>query len=315
MIANGNIFAFENGLGNEVNSYDAKKILNAGENFAITRDEKLLAVEAREPISINDTIFYHYKNLRQQPYQLRFAPIKISTSLVAYLFDRFNNSITTVSLTDSSFIDITITAAAASNAPDRFILVFRPPIVVPVLIVNITANRNNDQSNQVKWKVTNEINLQEYTIERSANGSDFNTLGSSLPSVNNGGNASYSYRDALPLGTVNFYRIKAISRSGQIQYSNMVKVDPLYTTADISVYPNPVYDKTIYVNFRNQQKGNYMLQLTNKLGQLIYQDVLYVDQPNVVQTIRPGSMTASGTYQLTIIKEDGSKLMEQVVVK
>ena len=315
MIADGNIVAFENGLGNEINKYDALKILNTGENFGIARDGKLLAVEAREAMSINDTIFYHLKNLRQQSYQFRFAPVNILTGLTAFLIDRFNNTSTFVSLTDSSFINFTIGAGAGSNAADRFILVFKRPTVVPVLIVNITASRNNDQTNQLAWKVGNELNIQEYIIERSGNGFDFTAIGNSSPSVNNGGTASYGYRDGTLLNILNFYRIKAVSITGQIQYSNIVKLESRNAAPGISVYPNPVTDKTIHISFINQQNGNYIVRLTNKLGQLIYNDILYIDQPNVVQTIASGNLISSGTYQLSVIKEDGSSVVEQVIVK
>lgn len=315
MIADGNIVAFENGLGNGLNGYDAGKILNAGENFGITRDGKLLAVEARDVININDTVFYHLKNLRQQAYQFRFAPVNITSGATAFLIDRFINSYTPVSLTDSTFINFTIGAEPASNATDRFLLVFRPGIVVPVKIISIAANRNADQTNQVKWKVENEINLREYAIERSANGSDFNVIGTGLPSANNGGSASYSYRDETALQEINFYRVKATSNDGQIQYSSIVKVVSAKLQSDIAVYPNPVKDKIIHLAFINQKKGNYTIVLSNKLGQVLYRNVFYIDELNAVKTITIGNGLASGTYQLLITKEDGSKIIEQVVVE
>ncbi|CAN5748338.1 hypothetical protein BH11BAC4_BH11BAC4_01900 [soil metagenome] len=313
MIADGNIVAFEDGLGNEVNESDATKILNNGENFGLARDGKLLAVEARDGIRNSDTIFFQMQNLRRQSYQLRFAPVSIVPGPTAYLIDRFNNSSTTISLTDSSFIDFTIGAEPASNAADRFILVFRQATVVPVFIVRISANRNTDQSNQVTWKVENETNLQEYVVERSENGADFTAIGNLTPSANNGGSFLYNYRDGAAL-SLSFYRIKAVTSSGLVQYSNIVKVGSANVTG-ISVYPNPVPDKTIYVNFGNQLKGNYSLQLTNKLAQVIYNDMIYIDQPNRILAIKPGNILAAGTYQLSIIKEDGTKIIEQVIVK
>jgi hypothetical protein len=315
MIADGNIVAFENGLGNELNQYDATKIMNSGENFGLFRNEKILAVEARDAINLNDTIFYQMQNLRQQAYQLRFAPVNISTGLTAFLIDRYNNSSMPISLTDSSFIDIAISGAAGSNAPDRFILVFRQPVVVPVLIVNIAACRNSDQSNQVTWQVENEINLQKYVVERSGNGTGFSGIGNTSALANNGGSAGYTYRDAMPLDGVNFYRIKAISNNGQIKYSNIVKVISVNRAAGISVYPNPVNDKTIHITFTNQKKGKYILELTNKLGQLICKNIFYIDQINVLQTMRPVGIMASGTYQLSITKADGSNLIVHVVVR
>ena len=315
MITDGNIVAFENGLGNEVNQFDAEKILNTGENFGISRGQKLLSVEARDAININDTIFYRFQNLRQQPYQLRFAPINISTTLTAYLIDRYSNTNTPISLNDTSFIDFVINSDTSSYAADRFLLVFKQPDILPVTIVNIAARRNADQTNQITWSVENEMNLQEYTIERSANGTTFNMIGYTSPSANNGGPYSYGYRDEMPLNGINFYRIKARSNSGQLQYSNMAKVEGINSTAKISVYPNPVVDKMIHVNFNNQKEGMYILQLSNKAGQLIYNNSVNISQINTVYTVRPGNVLSSGTYQLCIIKQDGSKVLEQVMVK
>lgn len=315
MIADGNIVAFENGLGNELNEYDAVKIMNAGENFGIRRDQKLLALEARNDIGINDTIFYHIQNLRQQTYQFRFAPVNMTAAVTAFLIDRFNNSSTPVSLADSSFIDFMIGPEPGAQAADRFILVFRRAVVVPVRIIHITATRNSDQTNLVNWKVDNELNLQEYIIERSANGNNFNAIGNTIPTANNGGAAAYHYRDETPLNPINFYRIKAISNSGQVQYSDIVKLGSTDADSYISAFPNPVTGKIIHIRFMNQQRGNYVVKLSNKLGQLLYSSSFYIDQANVSKTIKPGNILATGSYQLSITREDGSKVVQELFVK
>ena len=315
MIADGNIVAFENGLGNELNQHDAVKIINAGENFGIARDGALLAVEARNAIAVNDTVFYHFQNLRQQSYQLQLVPVNMPADLTAFFIDKFDHSSTTINLADSNFINFTITAAPGSNAADRFMLVFKQATVVPVVMVNIAAARNSDQTVNVSWKVENEINLQRYEIQRSEDGQHFNSIGHTSASANNGGSAAYLYRDETASGFTNFYRIKAISNDGQIQYSNIVKVDPVKMTAGITVYPNPVEDNIITVRFNNQKSGNYTVALTNKLGQLLYSNIFYIDQRSVVQQIKPGSVLAAGTYQLYISNEDGKNITEQVIVR
>ena len=315
LIADGNIVAFETGFSNELNDYDALKLLNPGENFGIKRNGSLLAVEARDPVNINDTIFYDMKNLKQQAYELRFAPVNMSNLLTAYLVDKYNNSHTIINLTDSNFINFTVNAEDASAAADRFMLVFKKAIVVPVTFVHLSALRNTDQTINVNWKVANEINLQRYEVERSVNGQDFNAIGNTSPLVNNGGNATYPYRDENPFTEVNFYRIKAVNINGDIRYSNIVKVVAGRTESSIAVYPNPVIDKTIHISFKNQQQGNYTIQITNKAGQMIHNDVLYIDQANIVHTVKPKTMLTAGTYQLSIVKADGTKIIEQVFVK
>ena len=107
--------------------------MNGGENFGINRNDSILAVEARNRVMKQDTIFYHLQNLKKLPYQLRFAPVNMRREgLHAYLIDRFNNSSTEVSMTDSSFISFTITEDIRSQAADRFILVFKKQRQGPV---------------------------------------------------------------------------------------------------------------------------------------------------------------------------------------
>ncbi len=313
-IADGNIVAFENGLGNDLDAYDAKKILNSGENFGISRNQKVLAIEARNGINAADTIFYYIQNLKQQPYQFRFAPVHIQGGVSAFLIDRFQNNSTPVSLTDSTFIDFAVTATQGSGATDRFLLVFQQAAVVPVKIMGIAATRNSDRSHQVTWKVDNEINIQKYIIERSADSRDFANLGDALPITNNGGAATYSYRDGAPLNTTNFYKVKAISNDGQVQYSDIVKLEPENAISSIVIYPNPVKNNMIHIVFKNQEAGKYEAVLSNKLGQIIYRNSFQIVQGNAEQTIRPVSIMSAGTYQLSIIKEDGARIVQQVIV-
>lgn len=314
LIADGNIVAFETGFGNEVNDYDAKKLFNPGENFGLNRDNMLLAVEARNPIVLTDTLFYHIQNLRQQPYRFCFAPVNIPAGITAYLVDKFQNSSTTVDLTDSTFIDFNITADAASNSADRFMLVFRQSGVVPVFIVKISAARQPAGNILVNWTVANEERIQQYNIERSGNGVDFISIGHTMPVANNGGRADYGFNDTHPLDGTNFYRIRAVSQDGRLQYSSIARVDAGKNIPGISVYPNPVSDNTINLAFVNQPKGNYSILLTNKLAQVIYKDLVQVVQPNTFFSIRPSATLPVGTYQLAIISEGGEKQVLQVVV-
>lgn len=312
-IADGNIVAFENGLGNNLNDLDAVKIMNAGENLAIAREGNLLAVEARDNVVVTDTVFYHFQNLRHQGYQLRFVPVNMPSTLTAYLYDRANDSYTNISLTDSSFVDFTVDGASAT--PGRFLLVFRKSVVLPVSILDISAKRNSDKTNTVNWKVANEYNLQHYTVEKSIDGRNFAGLGMQFPVTNNGGNAAYSFIDQAPFAGVNFYRVKSTSNNGQIQFSNIVKVYPEAMDMEIVIHPNPVIDNTINVVLKNLQPGIYTFQLTNTIGQVILTKEQFINQAEYIELIKPAAKFSPGTYQLLIIKPDGTKETQQVIVQ
>ncbi len=166
-IADGNIVAFERGFGNNINEHDAVKLMNPGENFGLTRNEIVLAVEARERIAADDTIFYSMANLRQQGYQLRFAPINMqSLNLHPYLVDRYRNTTTLLSLTDSSYVDFMVNSDIASAAVNRFFIVFKRVHKLPEAESKYSKAENalNDEKDQLISVYPNPVVNREINI-------------------------------------------------------------------------------------------------------------------------------------------------------
>jgi hypothetical protein len=124
-ITDGNAVAFDRVFSNEVKKEDANKMWNSGENFGIFKNDHVLAVEGRLPVQKADTIQYYLHNARTGSYQLRFFPENMTArNLKAVLVDRFNNSRTDVSLTDTSFVNIDFGTDPLSRSADRFYVVF-----------------------------------------------------------------------------------------------------------------------------------------------------------------------------------------------
>jgi len=237
-----------------------------------------------------------------------------SASASAWLVDRYLQTETPVNLTDSTFIDFTITDDAASAAANRFYLVFRPVVVLPVTITSLSAIRNGNEAVDIKWKVQNETNLEGYFVERSADGRNFSSLFQTLPIVNNGGDAVYTFEDKTPIKAYCFYRIKAISNNGLVQYSNIVKLGPVVATAGISIYPNPVIGKTAHIRFENQPQGLIRLQLINEIGQVVYKGSLQTDTSSSKQVFF-GNHINSGTYQLKVIFQDNRSVVQKIFIQ
>jgi len=310
-IADGNAVAFGEEFENGVDADDALKIPNSGENFGLARAGQNLSVEARAVLNVNsDTIFYNMTNLRQQAYQLKFAPKNMPIATTAFLMDRFLATSTPLSISDSTTVDFTVTSAAASYAANRFYVVFKTLGVLPVTITSIEAERKADKSIQVKWKVENEINIATYTVERSSDGRSFTGI-STIAAANL---SAYVQMDTKPLITDNYYRIKIVANSGKITYSSTVKVASKVTTGSISVYPNPVEDKIAQLVFTAQQQGTYNVQFSNVAGQVIATAKVKVTGSNVVVPVQLPANTAAGIYQMRVVDEKGKGVTSQVVV-
>ncbi len=315
IMADGNLVAFDDEFTNEIDRDDAKKITNSGENFGLIRFGTKLAVEARERILSTDTIFYNMTNIKVAAYKLAIKPENIQNpaAKTAFLIDKFLNTETPIDLAaDTTWINFSGTSVAASRAADRFMLVFKAAAgPLPVTLTGISANRNTDRSIAIRWTVENEVNIEKYEIERSADGRNFaGIISADATNIN-----VYTKNDLSPLAADNFYRIKAITVGGYTQYSAIVKVAPLLELASITVYPNPVVAGRTQVRFINQTSGTYELKLFNQSGQLMQKENVKVTGNSFVKTFVLNNNFAGGVYQLTILNPDGTSTVQQLIIK
>jgi alpha-tubulin suppressor-like RCC1 family protein len=314
-LTDGNVVAFDQAFSNEYDGNDALKLINATENLGIQRDTNNLSVEARSPVNTEDTVFYTINNMRAQAYRLKFMPENMNDANVsALLVDRFLNTTTAINLNDSTVVNFSITANTASAAANRFYLVFKPIVLLPVTITGISAGRNSNGTITVNWKSENETAIEKYELERGGDGRNFSRIKTVLPVANNGGRAEYTEIDTNPLSGNNFYRIKAISTNGLVQYSNIAKVADIRSEYRIAVFPNPVINKTINISFSNQSAGRYIIQLINALGQTTLSKSEMLDAAPQTKKIFLGNQLPSGNYQLKIIAPDGKTIVTALVV-
>ena len=182
----------------------------------------------------------------------------------------------------------------------------------------------------IDWTVAHEASVQHYEVQRSANGTSFDNVSIVVPTGNTCGTAQYSKMDATPLRGTNFYRVKGVKENGDTFYSTIVKVIPgrdqavnmtketLASTNKqkvISVYPNPVIDKTIHVQFTNQVGGSYRIEVINREGQVMYKEISSISNNNFNKSIQLEKTASSGNYELKITLPDGSINVIQLMIK
>ena len=314
-VLDGNIVALSPDFSNGFESDDAIKLQNFGENFGISANGKILSVNARKDFSSNDTVQFNASGLREQTYQLTIAPENMATGILeAYFADRFLQTKSPLNLSGNNQLSITITNDPASKAANRFYIVFKATGPVPVRSIELTAIRNNTDKNtiNVNWMVTGETGMASYELQVSADGRNFSSLTHQQPVNNNTGYARYDYTDFNNSSADIFYRVKAISNDGTIQYSRIVKVNGFKSEAGISIYPNPVVDKVLQLQAFNLDGGLYKLQLINDMGQVIYRASIRMGSGNSRQNVQLGSGVAAGRYQLKL--ESGNKIYSEILI-
>ena len=221
-LADGNTTVYDSAFSNNIDNDDVTKQNNFGENFGILRNGVTLAIEARMPIVLKDSIFYKMWNVKQQQYRLQFVPKNMTIpGLSAILQDNFLVTSTPVSVVDTTFYDFFVTSNTASSATDRFRIIFKVSSVMPVTFTNIKAKETEGKI-KVEWNVANEKNIENYIVEHSVDGFHFENIGT-VKAMNF--TNSYAYLHKLPQPGNNFYRVKAIELNGNFIYSSIVKVN------------------------------------------------------------------------------------------
>ena len=316
ILLDGALTQFDDEFSNEIDEEDAIKLVSGSiENISVLHKGVKLVGDKRKSIINTDTVYYSLNSLRTQNYKLNFTPDLLTGIVSAKLIDNFLGTSTPLSLDTTSEISFASTVNTASAASDRFYVVLESMGALPVNIKSITAVHNNDKTNTVYWNVENETNIEKYVVEKSLNGTAFNTLETVLPKINNGGAANYNLVDLHPSETTNFYRVKAISVGGFVQYSKIVKLTAAIPVSSILLYPNPVVEHKANLHFNNMDAGNYTVVVYNAKGQrLQMSSILTTFKSEEIVLKLNGSFTA-GDYEMQIISSKGKKYHQKFIIK
>jgi len=128
-------------------------------------------------------------------------------------------------------------------------------IPLPVEFIGLVANRNNDAV-ELKWDVGEEINVKEYQVEKSSNGTMFSTAGA----VNSKGKSIYTFTDmGVDRKSTIYYRVKSVDNDGRYKYSGIVRLAATGNSSygnGMTLYPVPAKNevtlehKQLYANAR-----------------------------------------------------------------
>jgi hypothetical protein len=110
--------------------------------------------------------------------------------------------------------------------------------VRPVTLLSFDASLNLNQSIDLKWITTLEMNTSYFVIERSNGNNNFVSI-DTVTALNNGSfSIIYNEKDNFPLKGTNIYRLKIIDIFGNFSYSGLASVTITDSKAPV-VFPNP----------------------------------------------------------------------------
>jgi hypothetical protein len=112
-------------------------------------------------------------------------------------------------------------------------------IPLPVTLISFNGRFVNTTDVQLNWITTNEVDMENFTVERSADGVNFFGVGQ-LPAKGQGSNrVEYSLADKDVQQDLLYYRLRLKEKSGQKTYSKTITVSRSRVVKNF-LSPNPV---------------------------------------------------------------------------
>ncbi|NSL88226.1 T9SS type A sorting domain-containing protein [Chitinophaga sp. Mgbs1] len=174
--------------------------------------------------------------------------------------------------------------------------------VKPAIFLSFEAYRIAPVMVQLDWTTSREVNNLRFEVERRYEREETFTTIASVPTKALNGNSnvplSYMYQDLNDYDDWTYYRIKAVSRSGRVVYSEIRAVPPF---VQIDVFPNPNAGR-FTVRVRGV-RGDLTLQILDTWSQIMRQEKIARDKDVNISDL------PSGAYFLVIYNKDTQKVV------
>jgi hypothetical protein len=221
------------------------------------------------------------------------------------------NQLQVSNITKSTDYRVLLQSGSCSNAfssPARLIVA---AVVLPVRKGSLTAVKEGNAV-KVSWKAYNQVSTARFEIERASDGVVFGKVFTVAPTA--AGESAYEWKDRTPLSGYNYYRVKEVLEDGTSSYTNIIKVKIEEGKSSLIIYPNPVADRIINVELKNQQVGPYRIRVVNGAGQTVLEEKGMSNSTNSIRTLRLPQSASAGIYRLVVEDSRGASMNTTLLV-
>ena len=195
-------------------------------------------------------------------------------------------------------LDWTLTGGASLNCS-----------VLPVELISFQANAESKVV-RLNWTTASEINNQYFTVERSADGTDFEPV----QMVDGAGTTTvlkhYETIDEKPFQGISYYRLKQTDFDGKFSYSDKVPVDFSEKNDIFYLQPNPAGNEVSLI-FSSCERTNYSLQILSTDGISCLKETV-IANPGMNKTQIDISGLPKGVY-IVILDDNQSHRVSRLV--
>ncbi len=142
-----------------------------------------------------------------------------------------------------------------------------PSGVLPVSILNLQKSSLAEYG-KLTLTTSDETNVKQYDLEASADAVNWQKI-STINSFGNQNGSNYELADNRLLRTNQFYRVKAVSFSGQVTFSNVVRINT-QNADNITLQSNVVQSELVF-NISQDVPSRIKISIIDMSGKLVTQ--------------------------------------------
>ncbi len=176
--------------------------------------------------------------------------------------------------------------------------------VLPIELTNFAAKVVDSKETALSFSTATEQNNAYFSIERSQDGTRFETIGKVTGAGTSTVKQNYAFTDERPLKGINFYRLKQVDLDGQFSYSPVVSVN-IGKVGGVRLSPQPVSDR-LSVALEQPAVEAATWQVYDFAGRLLQSGALEAESTNFEIST---AILTEGTYVLRLV--NGQQIITQ----
>lgn len=210
------------------------------------------------------------------------------------------------------------TEYANQAAPQQFLNFGKTESIVQQISMSLLTFDAEPKGNSVelKWLTVNEVDNDLFTVERSFDGVNYESIGTKPGAGNSNEVLSYRFVDAKPAVGTNYYRVKLTSSSGAEEYSMITPVNIEAENENAVVInaaqPNP-FSQQFEVSYTVPKNGEAEVKIVSINGEILHQEQVACTK-NTPQLFRfkDENKLRPGVYFFQVAQEETRKQVKLI---
>lgn len=182
-------------------------------------------------------------------------------------------------------------------------------ITLPIELTKFTTKQVGEKV-KLDWVTASELNNDFFTVEKSKDAIQFETVSVEDGAGNSTQTLTYSSFDNNPYTGLSYYRLKQTDYDGHFFYSEMQTIDLSdIENFNFDIIPNPSNSGTVCLNFNQITDKPITIKIMDMVGRIVYSDKILLQEPKFEIT----EHLASGVYVVSVIGDQRINNKQMIV--